>query len=245
MTNLLTNAEHISMIEAYKTTGDDFLFNDIFAEVSEIAEKLAYKEWDKAKRAVNLPKDDFVAIAYEAVMKAINSFDGSKGSNFVSFVKQNVSWAINDSIYKKSVTNVEKFHKVASVNSLDKSVDAGEESTTFGDLVAIQFSTDVDAVFNDVFESMETESNFMDDVKDLVTNFSESVSTDDSNIIKIVFSTILATEGATAKIVNNALATAMPDVKSATLRKRKSRAVSKFTDFAKENGFVALDLSQF
>lgn len=243
MKTLLTNAQHIEMINTYKATKDDFTFNDIFAEVSEIAEKLAYKEWDKSK-GLNIPADDFISIAYEAVLKAINTFDGGQGSNFVSFVKKNVLWSINDAIYKKSVTKVEQFNKTASRNSLDKTVSNGDESATFGDLVALQYSTDVDAVFNAVFAEAE-QSAFMEDVKILVSNFSADANADDSKLIKLVFSTIMAESTPTAKTVNKALATALPDVKSATLRKRKSRAVAKFTDFAKENGFDALDLSQF
>jgi hypothetical protein len=243
MKNLLSNSEHIAMIKAYKATKDDFIFADLFAEVQEVAEKLAYKEWDKSK-GLNIPKDDFVSVAYEAVLKSINSFDGEQGSNFVSFVKKNVLWSISDGIYKKSATKAEQFHKVASVNSLDKTVSHGEETATFGDLVAIQFATDADAVFESVFTESD-ESSFMDDIKVLVSNFSDEANADDSNLIKLVFSTILTTENPTAKVVNSALSTAMPDVKSATLRKRKSRAIDRFTNFAKENGFVALDLSQF
>jgi hypothetical protein len=243
MTNLLTNAEHIKMIEAYKTTKDDFIFADLFAQVQDIAEGLAYKQWDKAKKAVNLPSDDFVSVAYEAVMKAINTFDGAQGSNFVSFVKKNVLWAINDGIYKKSVTKAEQFHATASKNSLDKTVDNGEESTTFGDLVAIQYATDADAIFDAVFTETDATA-FMEDVKILVNNFADDYA-DDSSIIKVVFATVMSESNPTAKVVNKALSEAMPEVKSATLRKRKSRAIARFTDFAKENGFVALDLSQF
>lgn len=243
MKKLLTNTQHTEMIKEYRATKEDFIFADIFAEVQEIAEKLAYKEWDKSK-GLNIPKDDFVSIAYEAVMKAINTFEADQGSNFVSYVKKQVLWSISDSIYKKSSTKAEQFNSVASKNSLDKQVSKGDDTATFGELVALQFATDADTVFESVFKDSD-ESAFMEDVKILVQNFSESANADDSSLIKIVFTTILTDDAPTAKVVNNALAKAMPEVKSATLRKRKSRAVERFTGFAKENGFTALDLSQF
>lgn len=235
-----SKAEVATMVKEYQLTKDEFLFNDIFMDVAELAQDLAYKAWNRSE-GIHKDKDEFVAVAYEGVMNAINDFTDEQGSDFVSYVKKHVQWAISDKIYKKAVKKDEVFYKDAL--SLDKPV--GSEGATYGDVVGHQFATDVDAVFAQVAESISDENTLMQDFKELVLNFADDSNADDSSLIKLVVSTILTIDNPNAKSVNKALAVALPEVKPATLRKRKSRAIERFTVYAKENGFTSFDLSQF
>lgn len=249
MTNFtLTNAEMINLIGQYQTTKDELVFNEIYAEVEPMARKIAIKFYNSKKADFDyIPVDDYIIIGQFAILKAVEQYDVTVGSPFNSFLKQLIIWTLQDEIVKKHCTKAEQFNTFASKNSLDKTVDSGDDHATYGDVVAHHFSTDIDAVFNDAFEMAEEQSStdILGEIKEIISDFHDNASADDSNIIKLVFSTIVTVENATAKVVNTALANAMPQVKSATLRKRKSRAIERFTVFAKENGFSSLDLSQF
>lgn len=235
-----TKTQVANMVKEYQVTKDEYLFNDIFMDVADLAKDLAYKAWNKSE-GIKTPKDDFVAVAFEGVMNAINTFTDVQGSDFVSYVKKQVQWTISDKLFKKAMKKDEVFYREA--QSLDKPV--GSEGTTFGDVVGHQIATDVDAVFAQVAESISDENTLMSDFKDLVFNFADDANSDDSSLIKLIVSTILTVENPSSKVVNQSLAVALPEVKSATLRKRKSRAIERFTAYAKENGFTKFDLSQF
>lgn len=250
MTNLYfnkTNAEMINLIAEYQTTNDDAVFNEIYAEVQPMTKKIAISFYNSKKNDFDyIPKEDYINMAEFAIYKAVQQYDTKIGSPFNSFLKQLITWTLQDEIIKKNCTKDSQFNTLATKHSLDKPVES-EGHSTYGDVVAHYNATDTDTVFNEAFELLEdsASTNLISELKDIVKDFDESASADDSAIIKTVISTIVTVEGATAKVVNNALAEAMPTVKSATIRKKKSRAITRFTDFAKENGFASLDLSQF
>jgi len=247
MTTLAQNqAKYVAMTKEYQATKDDMVFSDLFAEVSEMAEKLAHREWYKTNISLHTPVGDYISCAYDGVMKAINTYSAEQGSKFTAYVKQHVLWAINDGIYKKAETKSALLNSYASVYSLDRPTSpTGEDAfSNNGDRFAYDYnSTDIDHVFNSAFENLEAD--MFTEIQELVNYFSEESSQDDSSFIKVIFSAIVTAEKPSAKEVNKAIAAAMPEVKPATLRKRKSRAIAKFTAYAKENGFVAIDLSQF
>jgi len=237
-TNLLPDYKLGEMVTQYRETKDDFIFNDIKEQLDSIIQQQAYREWHKSS-GLNLEKDDFVQVAYIGLMKAVNTYTAERGSNFVSYVSTNVKWAINDYIYKKQTTKSEEFNRVSL--SLDYSY--GSDEGTFMDTVEHQFATDPDDAYKNLIEELDSENSLITQLNTMVVKFSD-VNEADSSIVKAVISIILSDATATSKIVNVKLATAFPEIKSATLRKRKSRAMSRFTDFAKENG-LSIDLSQF
>jgi len=241
MTTLAQNqAKYTAMAKEYQATKDDMVFSDLFAEVSEMAEKLAHREWYKTNSSLHTPVGDYISCAYDGVMKAINTYSAEQGSKFTAYVKQHVLWAINDGIYKKAETKSVQFNNYASAYSLDR---PASDYVSNMDRLAKYYSTDIDHVFNSAFESLEAD--IFTEIQELVGYFSEESTQEESNFIKAIFSAIVTVDKPSAKEVNKALAVSMPDVKPATLRKRKSRVIAKFTEFAKENGFVSLDLSQF
>lgn len=237
-TDLLPDYILGQMVSEYRETKDDFIFSEIMDNVGDMVRKQAYREWHKSS-GLNLGKDEFVQVAYIGLMNAVNNYTSERGSNFVSFVTANVKWAINDNIYKKQTTKTEEFNR----DSLSLDYSYGSDEGTFMDTIEHQLATDPNDVYESVIEEMDSDNTLINKLNKLVTEFSV-INEADSTIVKSVIAIILEDAEATAKTVNAKLAAAFPEIKSATLRKRKSRAMSRFTEYAEENGF-SIDLSQF
>jgi len=239
----LTNAEINALVMEYKETQTDVQFNLIFDAVSGLATKLGYKAYNKYKGLAEksgYTSDDFVSSALIAVHKASKVYDIEKGADFTSLVKQLVEWTIQDEIIKKSQTLSAQFN--SATLSLDKPVN---ESTDFLEAIEHQHATDIEDVFNAVLESFQDEQNLGGILTGLANDFSCENSSDDSIIIKTWVATILTVDNASKKIVNQAIETALPQYKADAIRKKKSRAVKRFNDFAVNSGYPSFDLSQF
>ncbi|MGG4390501.1 hypothetical protein ABEU97_20415 [Priestia megaterium] len=245
-TNLiqLSNQELNEMVVAYQANPTEFAFNDIYYAVCEMAHHVAYKYYN-TYTSLTAIKDEYVQCANIAIGDAVNKFDIEKGSNFTSLVKQLVDWKINDEILKKSKNGDNKFYNAAL--SFDKPLSS--DGGTFMDVVEHQFSTDIDSVFEALVEEKAEDIDSLGSIlTGLVMDFSDSASKDDIAIIKTWVTTILSLKDLskdTKKAVNKAIESVLPEVSSASLRKKKSRAVKKFNTFAQENGFSSFDLSQF
>lgn len=245
-TNLITksNAEINAMVVAYQNNPSDFLYSEIHEAVAPMAEKVAFKHYHKSK-LLNISKDEYVQCAYIAIFKAVDAFDVSKGSHFTSLVKQLVDWTINDDIYKKANSQSNQFN----VNTLSLDKPLSNEEGTFLDAIEEQYATDVDALFNDLIAKEEDESQSLTSILlGLVQDFSDSAKKEEITIIKTWVTTILSVTDASVdakKLVNKALESVLPELSSATLRQKKSRAEKKFNKFAQEKGFSAFKLSHF
>lgn len=245
-TNLIvkSNVEINEMVTEYQANPSEALYMDIHEAVYPMAEAVAFNYYHKSK-GLNKSSDEFAQCARIAVFKAMPKYDITKGSDFTSLVKQFTEWTINDEIYKKSKNKSAQFNDTAL--SLDKPLSSNEG--TFLDAVEYQIATDVDAVFDAIAEEKAQDFNSLGAIlTGLAKEFAEDASEDDSTIIKTWVSTILSISDATAdvkKTVNKAIEAVMPNVASATVRKKKSRAEKRFNTFAQEKGFLSFSLSQF
>lgn len=240
---LLSNEEHVALVEQYQATYDDFIFTDLLTNLHDVILGLAMDAFHKSK-GLKKSQQEFMDVAILGLYKAIEKFDGSQGSNFVAFVTKYVKYTISTEIFRTERKKDNEFFKASKY--LDHVVNS--EGTTFADtLSASEIGTDVDAVFNDAFADLEQSSDLISDLKELIIDFADSAKGNDGDIVKTVFSVILTPSDVapTAKVVNEALYSAFPEVAKATIRKQKSRALTKFTTFATDCGFATPDLSQF
>ena len=236
--DLLPDKELGDMVLRYRETGDQFIFSDIKNNLDRLLKQIARKEFNKSSGlAVDL--DEFVQYAYIGLMKAVDSYNSDYGSNFVAYVTQHVKWSIQDNIYKKQSTNKEVFYK----DSLSLDYEYGSDGGTFLDSVGDQLASDPDEVFNTVMQDMDQENSLLNQLNNLIESFAEE-NEGDCLMVRAVIAIILSDATLTAKGINEQLYLAFPDVKSATVRKRKSRAMQRFTEFAVDQG-LSLDLSQF
>jgi len=240
-----TNSEMVQLIAQYQETQNDMIFTDIYTEVEEMAVSIASKFYiDKKATFPTIQKDDCVAVAQFAIFKAVQKYDVEKASPFNAWLKQTIKWSLQDEILKKECNNQTKFNNDASYHSLDRELGSDGDTATYGDLVAEQYATEADEIFNTVADSLEPKTDLIGDISALLKSFSMR-NFEESTIMETVFSTILNSENPTARAVNKALANAMPHLSSDALRKKKSRAKALFTEFAMENGFHGLNLSQY
>lgn len=236
---LLTNTEWAEMVRNYQETGTDEAFADIYEALNPLAVKLGHM-WFQRNRSLSLPAEDFVNLAQFAIFKAVQSYDGTGGSKFVSYYKTMVKWTIQDELLKKKNTKSERFN----MDSLSLDYSTGTEGT-FADAVENQYAVSEEEVYGEVIDPQSSGGALVSMLLDAVSDFELTASVDDGTIIRTLINTVLTVADCNAKVVNSALADVFPDVKAPTLRKKKQRALERFTAFAKENGLEQLDLSQF
>lgn len=237
-TDLLPDKELGDLVLRYRETGDQFIFTDIKNNLDRLLIQIATREYNKS-RGLSVDRDEFIQYAYFGLMNAVDTYNSEYGSNFVAYVTKHVSWSINDNIYKKQTTKRETFNK----DALSLDFEYGADGGTLLDSVADQIATDPDEVFNSIMQDEDQENSLLNQLNDLVESFAD-VNEGDCSMVKAVISIILSDATITTKAINDQLYTAFPDIKPATIRKRKSRAMQRFTDFALDQG-LSLDLSQF
>lgn len=234
---LKTNEEWKEMVKEYKELDTADSFAEIFYALKPMSDKIATK-WHYAYENNGVPKDDYIAVADFSIYKTLQSYDMEKGGSLTAMVKQGIEWAIQDGIIRPSRTynNTINDHAVY----LDTPISEGESLL---DVIEHEFAISEEDIYGDVLES-DTE-NLVSAALRLIREFTEEATEHEGLIVKTVFETILNIDDVSSKKVNADLAIVFPDVKAPTLRKRKQRALTHFTEFAKSNGFNQIDVSQF
>ena len=65
----------------------------------------------------------------------------------------------------------------------------------------------------------------------------------DNDIVKTIFDLVIFKSESRSEIVNRSLKELFPEISAATLRKKKQRALARFTKFAEAQGFNSVNLS--
>ncbi|MCM3639682.1 hypothetical protein M4D68_00795 [Priestia aryabhattai] len=248
-TYTFTSEELNAMVVEYQETQNDALFTEIYNAVYPMANGIAMKLYNNSL-GNNYDKDDFSFAVDMGIMNAVSKYDTTKAksTNFTTSVKQFVEWAVSDHVFKPAQTKTAEF--ADTFLSLDKTVSS--DGVSFMEAVGDKFhSTEVDHVFDQLHEEHSEDVGSLGNIlTGLVSDFSLDASDVDSTIIKTWVSTVLLMaetddKSDVKKAVNKAVEVALPEVTSATLRKKKSRALKKFNVFAQDQGFSELNLSHF
>lgn len=232
-----TNAEWKDMAVEYKETRSEEILTDMFFALKPLAENIGLRLYRKYKH-LGVDMQDFVDEAEFTIFDAIEKYDPEKG-NLPAMLKQHITWKISDNIVRP--LNTKKGKSMRTAIRFDAVV--GHDGYTMLDAVESELAVQSEDVFEDVIE--EDKVSFVTQVEELLQAFAESVKQGDSELVNAVFNVIMDKPHATAQVVNKELYAMFPEVAKATLRKRKGRALDKFTQFAKLNGFNSTDMSQF
>lgn len=235
--NLLSTEEWNALVTEYQETGLEETFNEIYFALEELAIRLGNK-WYGRNKSRNLPADDYISMAKYAIYKAVTTFDGSQGSQFVSYYTTMVGWTIQDQIIKKQDSKSEQAYR----NSLsfDYSTEGNEDGGNFVDYLA----QDTDEYAGIVDPESDAQQMFLR-LLEVVDGFEAQAQVRDGSIIRTVINVAMNEPNPTPKAVNTVLENLFPDVKPATVRQHKKRAIDRFVKYADKNGFTGLSLSQF
>lgn len=167
-------------------------------------------ERDKVRQEINI-----------ALWKSAEKFDGSKGSNFISYLKQYVSWRISDYI-------IRPYHSVKNKSNQDMlSIDVQD---VYGDTL-------LDSVeVTETHENDVVDSEMFMEVKELIEQFKSYGTKADYNVVKIVFSILLEKGNADNDTVNEALYEEYSDLARGSVRSKKTRGLNKFKEFCELDG---------
>lgn len=232
-----THEEWVTMATEYKETGSQDVLTDLFMGLRDLAVNIGKRQHQKYKY-LGVDQMDFVNEAEFAVFDAIEKYDPEKG-NLPAMVKNHIVWKISDNIVRPANTKKGKFER--NVQYLDQTVNG--DGTTLLDVVEDQIKGTDESAFDVVEE--EDGIDLVAELEEMLNAFEETVKKSDSDIVRAVFDVIMSNSVSTAVTVNKELYVMFPEVAKATLRKRKGRALEKFTEFAKLNGFDSTDMSQF
>lgn len=232
-----TNEEWAAQVIEYRKTGSEILLVELINELKQVAIPIGRRAYYNYKQ-LGVSIQEFEYEAEYAIYKAIEVYDPEKGS-LPALLKQLAVWGISDHIVRPANTQKGRFNNTAyRIDMLENDAEPTDP------LIASGLTITEESVYGGIIEP-EKERTFVTILEELIEEFSGICSKDDSNIIKTVFDVALVADKFSAKDVNKSLTTIFPDIKMPTIRKKKQRALDRFTDFAKEKGYKAIDMSQF
>jgi len=203
------------LVNNYQETGLPTDFNLLEKETSEYLYVLT-KKHHKSVKGYGITESEVNQEVYIAFWKAAENFDGSRGSNFISYLQKRVYWQISDNI-------IRPYH--SKKNELNKDTLSLDVPDEHGNMV----------LDNETFEKQGGKEMELEVLK-LVEQF-QSYGTDaEHNVVEIVFDVILEKGNADPDVVNQELYEEYPDLAKGSVRAKKKRALKKFKEFCELDG---------
>lgn len=230
---VLTKEEWDVLYFDYKDNGSEIAYADLYNALKPIAIPVGKSEYFRFKY-LELLLADFENEAEYAIVKAIDVYDPAKGS-LPALTKQLVKWSISDNLVRPAHSKKgQHAHNSISLDSIVATGLLADES-----LIVTE-----EEVYGGVLNS-DIERTFVTEVTELITGFKKESTVDDAKVIETVFNLIMDAGESNARAVNKSLAAIFTEISTSALRKKKQRALNRFTAFAQDNGFNSVDLSQF
>lgn len=210
------------LVTAYQKDPNPVTFGDLYESVRTYLNRLA-KQQHKKVVGYGVDLDTVKQEVDIALWKASENFDGSQGSNFISWLKQNVAWRVSDYIIRPM--NSEKNKANADNLSLDV-------QDVYGDTIL----DSMDYVEQGLGGSTLEDNALFMEVRELIEQFKAYGTEADYRIVSIVFSILLEKGNADNDTVNDALYMEYPKLKKPSVRSKKTRALQKFKEFCELDG---------
>lgn len=237
-----TNEEWVAMVVAYNKDKSEEAFMTLYNNLKPVANRIGNSLAEKNK-GYGIPAADFVNEAEFSIWKLTEVYDVEKGGSVPSMLKQLATWAVSDNLLRPLKSQQRTFEKEALYAAATFEAKDFESMGIYGCSI-LDSVADPKADFSEAILEEESE-NLYSVVTELIEDFSEEHSADDSLIVTEIFNLLQREPEASKKAVNSLLTELFPEVKSAALRKKKQRALDRFTAFCVENGYNSFDMSQF
>lgn len=231
---VMTNEQWVDMYNEYVNTGSEEVYADLYEALKAIAlpvGKSEYYRYISEEVFIHVPLEDFLNEAEYAIFLAIKAYKPEKGS-LPALLKQAVKWAISDNIVRPNLAKSNRHNTFA--QRIDFLATDNDESDR---------PVEETLIHNDRSEDVEKERTFVTKILEVINGFENSASEDDGMIVKTIFDLVIFKSESRSEIVNRSLKELFPEISAATLRKKKQRALARFTKFAEAQGFNSVNMS--
>lgn len=232
----ITRDGYTNIVKAYQETGDQNLVQDMAIYLAVPLKQHTYNNLRRVS-IFGYDYDDVYCLSLETLWTCMETYDGSKGADFLAMFTQRLRWLVNDRMIEKkgSLADDQYFNSI----SLDQQTEGDGTDTTdrdqfnileTGDFVCDDSSILKVEYFN-VYSSLltkysETLEGVNDQMKQAILN--------DVEIIQLTMEAIENNMASNTEL-NTFLYEALPEVDQSTIRRRKKMAYQRFGNFLLEN----------
>ena len=232
----ITRDGYTNIVKAYQETGDQNLFQDMVVYLAVPLKQQTYKQLRRVS-IFGYDYDDVYSLSLEILWTCMETYDGSKGADFLAMYAQRLHWIVNDRMIEKkgSLADDQYFNSI----SLDQQNDEDGMDTSDRD----QFNIlETGAFVSEDSSILKVE--YFNVYSSLLTKYSEAIEEANDqmkqaikNDVEIIQITMDAIENnMTSKSeLNSFLYEALPEVDQSTIRRRKQMAYKRFGNFLLDN----------
>ena len=232
----ITRDGYTNIVKAYQETGDQYLVQDMAIYLAVPLKQQTYKQLQRVS-IFGYDYDDVYSLTLEILWTCMETYDGSKGADFLAMFSQRLQWLVNDRMIEKkgSLADDQYFNSI----SLDQQHEGDGMDTSDRDQFNILESGDF--VSND---SSILKVEYFNEYSSLLTKYIETVEEANEqmkqaiiNDVEIIQLTMEAIENnlSSSTELNSFLYEALPEVNQSTIRRRKNMAYKRFGNFLLEN----------
>ena len=106
-----------------------------------LAEAVSAK-WKVQQNIISLDKEDMIAIAQQAIIRAVDEFDASKNPSIVAYARKKARWAIQEALRTHSHATRAMVESGKTVSWLPFSYQSSVEGKTVGEMIAETFGSE-------------------------------------------------------------------------------------------------------
>ena len=232
----ITRDGYTEIVKNYQETGDHLLVQDM---VNYLAVPIKQHTYNHLRRVsiFGYDYDDVYSLTLETLWKCMESYDGSKGADFLAMFAQRLRWLVNDRMIEKkgSLADDQYF------NSISMDQQNNGEGTDTSDRDQLNILETGEFVSNDssilMVEYFNTYSPLLTKYSETIEEVNDQMKQAIRNDVQIIQLTMEAIENnmTSNSDLNSYLYDALPEVDQSTIRRRKKMAYERFGKFLLEN----------
>ena len=232
----ITRDGYTNIVKAYQETGDQNLFHDMVIYLAVPLKQQTYKQLQRVS-IFGYDYDDVYSLSLEILWTCMETYDGSKGADFLAMYAQRLHWIVNDRMIEKkgSLADDQYFNSI----SLDQQNEGDGMDTSDRDQFNIletgafvsEDSSILKVEYFNVYSSLLTK--YSETIKEANDQMKQAIIND----VEIIQLTMEAIENnlSSSTELNTFLYEALPEVNQSTIRRRKNMAYKRFGNFLLEN----------
>lgn len=232
----ITRDGYTNIVKAYQETGDQYLVQDMAIYLSVPLKQQTYKQLQRVS-IFGYDYDDVYSLSLEILWSCMETYDGSKGADFLAMFSQRLHWLVNDRMIEKkgSLADDQYFNSI----SLDQQHEGDGMDTSdrdqFNILETGDFLTDDSSIL--MVDYLNTYSPLLTEYSKLEREVNDQMKQAIRNDVEIIQLTMEAiTNNMTSNSdLNTFLYDSLPQVDRSTIRRRKQMAYKRFGKFLLEN----------
>lgn len=238
MFNEITKEGYTAIVEEYQK-GNETAYSDMLDYLKVAMDKHISKEYNRVK-SYGYTRDEINALGLEILWVAMDTFDGSRGADFLAYFTQRLHWHVNNelidkkgSLGDKTVYSTVSFDTAFSDNEEDSGDSSGVAEYDLADnsLLANSDSAILKVDYDNTY--LEILDKYRQSAEGKPAHIQKSIELD-VEIMEVVFKAV-ERDLIKSKELNDFMYNQLPDRDKNSLRRNKQNAFKRFGEFLREN----------